>query len=130
MGNEKLRDYQSTEQEPPFRGHHPLQSRDSADVWVLQVIQEDEAMVQYSGRNPESPRFTPYLSLTAVLQGLRLRPAPRKKPPSAACPSQGQVGRLTDGMSPAGFGEQLCTEAPPTGEERDMMGCGDPGPVP
>ena len=81
-------------------------------------------MVQYSGTNPERPRFTPYLSSTAVPQGLRLRPSPSRKPPSTACPAQGQVGRFTDGVSPAGSGEQLCTETSPTGEAGDMKGVG------
>ena len=87
-------------------------------------IQEDGATVHYSGTNPERPRFTPYLSSTAVLQGLRLRPSPRRKPPSTACPAQGQAGRFTDGVSPAGSGQQLCTEASPTGEAGDMKGVG------
>ena len=71
-------------------------------------------MAQYSGRNSERPRFTPNLSSTVVLQGLRLRLrlSPRKKPPSTACPPQGQVGRVTDGVSLAGSGEQMAPERP------------------
>ena len=89
-----------------------------------QVIQEDGPTVQYLGRNPERTRFTPLLSSTAVLQGLSLRPSPRSKPPSTACPPQGQVGRFTDGVSPAESGEQLCAEAPPTGQSGDMKDVG------
>ena len=89
-----------------------------------QVIQEDGATVQYLGRNPERPRFTPILSSTAVLQGPSLSPSPRSKPPSTACSPQGQERRFTDGVSPAESGEQLCAEAPPTGETGDMKGVG------
>ena len=102
--------------------HHSLGTQKVCGY--CQVIQEDRAMVQYLGTNPERPRFTPHLSSTALLQGLRLRPSPRRKPPNTACPSQGQVGRFIDGVPPAGSGEQLCTEAPSIGEAADMKGVG------
>ena len=88
------------------------------------VFQEDGTTVEYLGRNPEKPRFTSILSSTAVLQGLSLSPSPRSKPPSTACSPQGQERRFTDGVSPAESGEQLCAEAPPTGETGDMKGVG------
>ena len=89
-----------------------------------QVIQEDGATAQYLGGNPERPRFTPFLSSTVVLQGLSLSPSPRSKHLSTACPPHGEECRFTDMVSPAESGEQLCTEAPLTGEAGDMKGVG------
>lgn len=47
--------------------HHSLGTQQVCGY--CQVIQEDGATVQPLGTNPERPRFTPYLSSTAVLQG-------------------------------------------------------------
>ena len=100
--------------------HHSLATKQVCGY--CQIIQEDGETVRYSGRNPERPRFTPYLRSTAVFQSLRLRPSPRRKPPNIACPPQGQVGRFTDGVSPARSEKQLCTEACPIGEAERMWG--------